>query len=86
MVNVFAGIDALEEQLLRVLYEGSASARECAAELAPFARLSARRIVEIEGLLRELAQRSYVFAEDGFAATRYSLTRAGSLRLAELAE
>jgi hypothetical protein len=85
---IYVGADAgtLEEQLLRVLYEGAVSARECAAELAPYARLSVDRVAEIESRLHDLALRSYVVVESGLAATRYSLTPAGSERLAELAE
>jgi hypothetical protein len=79
-------VGSLEEQLLRVLYEGSASARECAAQLAPYARPSADRILEIEHLLRELVRHSYVDVEAGSAAARYSLSLAGSERLAELVE
>jgi hypothetical protein len=86
VIDVRADVGALEEQLLRVLYEGSASARECAADLAPYARLSPGRVAEIEGLLRELASQSYVAAESGPGATRFSLTAAGSERLADLAE
>lgn len=86
MIYVSAEVGTLEEQLLRVLYEGAASARECAAELAPYARLSADRVAEIEGQLHELTLRLYVTVEGGSAATRYSLTPAGSERLADLAE
>jgi hypothetical protein len=86
VIYVSSEVGTLEEQLLRVLYEGSASARECAAELAPYARLSADRVAEIEDQLRELALRSYAAVEHGLTATRYSLTPAGSERLADLAE
>jgi hypothetical protein len=86
VTSVLASICSLEEQLLRVLYEGAASARECAAELAPYTSPSADRILEIEDLLWELAGRSYLHAEAGAAGNRYSLTRAGSERLADLVE
>jgi DNA-binding PadR family transcriptional regulator len=86
MIDLRVDAGMLEEQILRVLYDGSASARECTAEITPHARLSDNRVSEIEDLLRELASRSYVVVENGLAATRYSLTPAGSERLAELAE
>jgi hypothetical protein len=83
VVSLLDEIDTtLEEQLLRVLYEGPASARECTAELAPYARLSAGRIAAIERLLRELASQSYAVE----AGARYSLTARGSERLADLAK
>jgi hypothetical protein len=86
VATVHDDVSSLEEQLLRVLYEGSASARECAAQLAPYARLSVDRIREIEHLLREFARHRYLGVETDSAETRYSLTLAGSERLAELVE
>jgi hypothetical protein len=86
VVNVLTSVGSLEEQVLRVLYDGSASARECAAGLAPYARPSAESILEIEDLLWELAGRSYLDVEAGSAGLRYSLTRTGSERLADLVE
>jgi hypothetical protein len=86
MATVLADVRSLEEQILRVLYEGSASARECATELTPYARPSADRVLEIEDLLWALAGRSYLQAEAGAIETRYSLTHAGSERLADLVE
>jgi hypothetical protein len=86
VVNVLTSVGSLEEQVLRVLYDGSASARECATGLAPYAQPSAEWILEIEDLLWELAGRSYLHVEAGPEAPRYSLTRAGSERLADLVE
>jgi hypothetical protein len=86
MTNVLASVGSLEEQLLRVLYEGPATALQCAAELTPYSRPPAERVLEIEDLLWDLAGRLYLHVEAGSAALRYSLTRAGSERLADLVE
>lgn len=86
MVELAEGRGSLEEEVLRGLYDGPASARECATRLAPYARLSAVRVLEIESLLRELARRSYLDVHVEPDATRYTLTLAGSERLADLVE
>ncbi len=86
MLHVRADVDSLEEQVLRVLYEGPKSAGECAAALAPYARLSADRLLQIESLLGALARGAYLTVESGPAATRYALAPAGNERLAQLVE
>jgi hypothetical protein len=79
-------VDSLEELVLRVLYEGAVSARECAAELSPYARPSGVRLAEIRSLLHELTQRAYLDVHYRGRELRYSLTAAGSRRLAELVD
>jgi hypothetical protein len=86
VATVLEGVGSLEEQLLRVLYDRSVSARECAAELSPYARITPERLLEIEFLLRVLAQHAYLAVEIDPVAVRYSLTSAGSERLAQLVE
>ncbi len=86
MSRVVEFADAREEQVLRALYDGAASARECAARLAPYARFSPARIREVEGLLRRLVRLAYLDTDGTAGETRYSLTLAGSAHLADLAE
>jgi DNA-binding PadR family transcriptional regulator len=75
----------LEERVLRRLYEGPASAIGCAAELFPFEHPK-RHLGEVEPLLRELAQRAYLAVHLHENVPWYSLTPAGSERLAALVE
>jgi DNA-binding MarR family transcriptional regulator len=70
---------SLEEQVLRVFYEGACSAHECAREL----RL---REGDVEPLLAELAARAYLAVQMRESELHYSLTPNGSERLATLVE
>ena len=76
---------ALEEQILRVLYEGPASVYECCLELQ---RYSGEPDIEcaVERLLIELASGSLAGACSNAEGLRYAITAAGSERLAALVE
>jgi hypothetical protein len=84
MIDVSRG--SLEEQVLRALYEGSASARECAFELSRYEPPGAERVSEIAALLERLAQGAFLEVHVRAGEARYSLRPAGSERLAELVE
>jgi hypothetical protein len=86
MTALGISLDSLEEQVLRILFESPASARECATALSPYARVSTDRILEIENLIDELTRRSFLAAHVGEGALRYYLTPTGSARLADLVE
>jgi hypothetical protein len=75
----------LEERVLRRLYEGSARALDCAAELFPYDRPE-RHLGEIESLLQELAQHAYLDVRICGNDAWFSLTPEGSERLAVLVE
>jgi DNA-binding PadR family transcriptional regulator len=75
----------LEERVLRVLYEGSASAAECAAELQASDSETGGFVALVDALLTVLAQDGYLESFDT-CERRYSLTPAGSERLADLVE
>jgi hypothetical protein len=77
---------SLEERVLRVLYEGSASALDCAAELQRYGDGHGGLAAEIERLLAELAERSYLEVGRSWSPARYRLTPEGSERLAILVE
>jgi Mn-dependent DtxR family transcriptional regulator len=70
---------SLEEQVLRVFYEGTLSADECARELF-------LREPDVKPLLAELAARDYLAVQNRGGVLRYSLTPNGSERLATLVE
>lgn len=74
---------SLEELVLRIFYEGSASARDCRFELAPLGWADER---QLEDLLAQLVRRSYLAVHQHGSALRYSLTPNGSERLATLVE
>jgi hypothetical protein len=75
----------LEERVLRRLYEGSAGALDCAAELFPY-EPPEQHLDEVEPLLHELAQHAYLDVHVCGNVARFSLTAAGSERLAVLVE
>jgi DNA-binding PadR family transcriptional regulator len=79
-------MQSLEERVLRVLYEGSASAFDCAAELQRYGEGHGGLTTEIHHLLTDLAERSYLEVRGSNGAARYRLTPAGSERLATLVE
>jgi DNA-binding MarR family transcriptional regulator len=70
---------SLEEQVLRIFYEGACSADECARELS-------LREHDVKPLLAELAARTYLAVQMRGSVLRYSLTPNGSERLATLVE
>jgi hypothetical protein len=75
----------LEERVLRTLYEGSACALDCATELFPYEQPE-QHLGEIESLLYELAQHAYLDVRICADVAWFSLTPAGSERLAVLVE
>lgn len=77
---------SLEERVLRVLYEGGASAFDCAMELQRYDGGATDLPARVERLLADLARRSYLEAHAGNGHVRYRLTEAGSALLAALAE
>jgi hypothetical protein len=83
MVQVRSSLGSLEEQVLRVLYEGPCSAQECVLELARYGGAPAEQEREVAALLAELAEYAYLECR---ANGRYALTPAGSIRLATLVE
>jgi hypothetical protein len=74
-----------EEHLLRRLYEGSACAMDCAAALFPY-EPPEQHLGEIEPLLDELTRHAYVRVDRRGDVAWFSLTPAGSERLAVLVE
>ena len=77
---------SLEEGVLRVLYEGPATVYECAAGLLQHGHATQAVPDEIEALVAGLVKRGCVVCSGGGSAGRYSLTPAGSERLAALVE
>ena len=73
-------MQSLEEQVLRVFYEGPRSVHECAAELRH------ADVDEVAQLVADLAQLSYLAVHARGAVSRYALTHTGSERLAVLVE
>ncbi|HUA09310.1 MAG TPA: hypothetical protein VMA98_08555 [Candidatus Acidoferrales bacterium] len=76
----------LEEGVLRVLYEGPASACECAAWLLQFGYASEAVTEEIEAQLRDLERRACVANVASALLPRYAITQIGSERLAAIVE
>jgi len=76
----------LEEGVLRVLYEGPASAGECAAGLLHFGYATEVVTEEIELQLAELERRACVARIRQAARVRYAITVIGSERLASIVE
>ncbi|HTX56413.1 MAG TPA: hypothetical protein VMD47_04840 [Candidatus Acidoferrales bacterium] len=85
MTQVDEGV-GLEEAVLRVLYEGPASAGECAAGLLHFGFATEAVTEEVESLLGDLERRACVARDAQAALPRYAITRIGSERLAVLVE
>ena len=77
---------AIEERVLRVLYEGPVSATDCALELQRYVGEDAGTQIEIERALVELAARACATVHVTRGGVRYSLAPAGSERLARLVE
>jgi hypothetical protein len=78
-----AGVTSLEEQILRVLFEGSASFERCLEALFPFASPSAGAPQDVERMLYHLVSAGYAVRTPD---ARYAITPAGSCRLADLVE
>lgn len=76
----------LEERVLRVLYEGGASAFDCAMELQRYDGGAADLPARVERLLADLTRGSYLETNGSDGQVRYRLTEAGSALLAALAE
>jgi DNA-binding PadR family transcriptional regulator len=79
-------VRSLEERVLRVLYEGSASASDCASELQRYDGAPEGLVGQVQRLLADLAERSCVEMRIAGSSARYRITPAGSERLATLAE
>ena len=77
---------SLEEGVLRVLYEGPATAGECAAGLLHDGYATEVVIEELESQLADLVRRACIVCAGLGAAARYTLTETGSERLASLVE
>ena len=85
MAKTEVGGKSLEERVLRRLFDGPASALTCAAELFPY-EPPERHLAEIQPLLHELTQRAFLELRLRENVAWYSLTPAGSERLAVLVE
>jgi hypothetical protein len=83
MSTAAGSVTLLEEQILRVLFEGSASIEECLEALFPFASPSAGAPQDVERMLDHLVSAGYAVRT---SVARYAITPAGSCRLADLVE
>lgn len=79
-------MESLEECVLRVLYEGPCTVRECLLELARYESREGGFKREVGCMLDWLVGRSFAAMESRGPLARYVLTTAGSERLALLAE
>ncbi|HTX02262.1 MAG TPA: hypothetical protein VMD07_01175 [Candidatus Acidoferrales bacterium] len=86
MYEVRRQVASLEEGVLRVLYEGPASACECAAGVVLYAYAAEVVTDELERLLAGLTAHGFVREVAESAPRRYAITAAGSERLASLVE
>jgi DNA-binding PadR family transcriptional regulator len=77
---------SLEEGVLRVLYEAPATTYECAAGLLHFGYAQEVVTDEVEALLGDLERRACVIRNVDRTHRRYTITPAGSERLAVLVE
>lgn len=84
--KLFVPLGSLEESVLRILYEGPASASDCVSELARYSSMGPDFAGEVELTLRDLANRACVALEMHGGTMRYVLCPRGSERLAQLVE